>query len=152
MPDRKIHFCSKFAVTTLPCYQGRSQPHSPGWARVPLSSFFLKSRLSFLIFPQTFTHFLPHFGPPGKALATPLRATIANADIESLKSLHTFFTKCLYHMLVKFEQIRIVQTTRNFELFDKKLGFLKTTFDKALTPFWKTFLQLNQLSNAQLLI
>ena len=33
--------------------QGRSQPHSPGWARVPLSSFSLKFRLSFLIFPQT---------------------------------------------------------------------------------------------------
>ena len=33
--------------------QGRSQPHSPGWARVPLSSFFLKFRSIFLIFPQT---------------------------------------------------------------------------------------------------
>ena len=33
--------------------QGRSQPYSPGWARVPLSSFFLKSRSIFLIFPQT---------------------------------------------------------------------------------------------------
>ena len=69
-------------------------------------------------------------------------------------------------MLVKFEQNLIVrlQTTRNFELFDKnknktkqnktkqnktkqnktkqkqKTGFLKTNFDKALTPFWKTFL------------
>ena len=26
-------------------------------------------------------------------------------------------------MLVKFEQNRMVQTTQNFELFDKKLGF-----------------------------
>ena len=33
--------------------QGRSQPHRPGWARVPPSSFFLKSRSIFLIFPQT---------------------------------------------------------------------------------------------------
>ena len=53
--------------------QGRSQPHSPGWARVPLSSFFLKSRLSFLIFPQTFTHCLPHFGTPGGRVAHPGR-------------------------------------------------------------------------------
>ena len=45
-------------------------------------------------------------------------ATIANADIGSLKSLHTFLTKCLYHMLVKCEQNRMVQITRNFELFD----------------------------------
>ena len=34
-------------------WQGRSQPHSPGWARVPLSSFFLKFQSIFLIFPQT---------------------------------------------------------------------------------------------------
>ena len=46
-----------------------------------------------------------------------------NADIGSLKSLHTFLTKCLYHMLVKFEQNCMAQTTRNFELFDKKPGF-----------------------------
>ena len=50
-------------------------------------------------------------------------------------------------MLVKFEQIRMAETTRNFELFDKKQKktkkkneFLKTIFDEALTPFWKTFL------------
>ena len=33
--------------------QGRSQPHSPGWARVPLSSFFPQISI-ILIFPQTF--------------------------------------------------------------------------------------------------
>ena len=49
MPDRKINFCSKFAIKT----------------------------------------------PPD---------TIANADIGSLKSLHTFLKTCLYHMLMKFEQ------------------------------------------------
>ena len=49
-------------------------------------------------------------------------------------------------MLMKFEQNRMVQTTRNFAFFDqKKIGFLKNIFDKALTPFWKTFLQLKQL-------
>ena len=52
-----------------------------------------------------------------------LRATVANADIRSLKSLFTFLQKCLYNMLVKFEQNRMVQTTRNFEFFDKKMGF-----------------------------
>ena len=39
-------------------YQGRSQPHSPGWARVPLSLFFLKSRSIFFIFPQTLIIFI----------------------------------------------------------------------------------------------
>ena len=50
-------------------------------------------------------------------------ATIANADIGSLKSLHTLFDKYLDHMLVKFEQNCMVQTTRNFELFDKNRVF-----------------------------
>ena len=63
------------------------------------------------------------------------RATVANADIGSLKSLHTFLKKCLYHMPVKSERNRMVQTTRNFELFDKKPGFFITIFDKKLTPF-----------------
>ena len=52
-------------------------------------------------------------------------ATVANADIESPKSLQKFLKKCLYCMLVKFVQNRMVQSTRNFELFDKKTGFLK---------------------------
>ena len=80
--------------------------------------------------------------PIGKsifALNLPLKlfcATISNADIESLKSLYTFFTKCLYHMLVKFEQIHNVPiVTQNFELFDKKIRFFKIIFDKALMPF-----------------
>ena len=37
-----------------------------------------------------------------------------------VKSLHTLFDKYLEHMLVKFEQNRVVWTIRNFELFDKK--------------------------------
>ena len=46
--------------------------------------------------------------------------TIADADIESLKSLHTLFDKYLDHMLAKFELNRMVQTIQNFVLFDKK--------------------------------
>ena len=65
--------------------------------------------------------------------------TIADADIGSLKSLHTLFDKYLDHMLVKFEQNRMVWTTHmhNFVLFDKKW---LTIFDRVLMPFWKTFL------------
>ena len=54
-------------------FQGRSQPHSPGWARVPLSSFSLKFRSIFLIFSSNFTYFLPHFGPPDGRVAHPGR-------------------------------------------------------------------------------
>ena len=46
----------------------------------------------------------------------------------------------------------MVQTTRNFDFFDKKPGVLKNIFDKPLTLFWKTFLWLKQLSDAELLI
>ena len=46
------------------------------------------------------------------------KATVANAEIGSLKSLHTLFDKYLDHKLVKFEQNLMVQ--RNFELFDQK--------------------------------
>ena len=55
-------------------------------------------------------------------------------------------------MLVEFEQNCMVQTTQNFELFDKKIVFFNAFFDKASTPFWKTFLQLKQLFNAKILI
>ena len=46
--------------------------------------------------------------------------TVADADIGSLKSLHTLFDKYLDHMLVKFEQNRMVQTVQNFEPLDNK--------------------------------
>ena len=67
--------------------------------------------------------------PIGKSIVAvnlPLKlfpATATKADIESLKSLHTFLKTWLYHMLVEFEQNRLVQTTQNFEFFDKKPDF-----------------------------
>ena len=49
--------------------------------------------------------------------------------IGSLKSLHTYFAHTLLvfgqyfdHMLVKFEQNRMIRTLQKFELFDKKNG------------------------------
>ena len=51
-------------------------------------------------------------------------------------------------MLVKFEQNRMVQTARSFELFDKKkTGFYVTIFDKELTQFGIRFCSLKQLFN-----
>ena len=74
-------------------------------------------------------------------------ATVTNADIGSLKSLHTLFDKDLDHMMVKFEQNCMVQTTRNFELFDKKTKKTKTKnktkqnkTNKQKTRFFKPFL------------
>ena len=50
--------------------QGRSQPHSLGWARVSLSSFFPQISINF---SSNFTYFLPHFGSPGGRVAQPGR-------------------------------------------------------------------------------
>ena len=60
---------------------------------------------------------------------------------------NTLYGKYLDHMLVIFEQNRMVRTIRNFLLFDKKW---LTIFDKVLTPFWKTFLWLKQLFDAKI--
>ena len=49
------------------------------------------------------------------------RKTIADADIGSLKSLHTLFDKYLDHMLVKFEQNCMIRTIQNLVLFDPKM-------------------------------
>ena len=75
--------------------------------------------------------------------------TIADADIGSLKSLHTLFDKYLDHMQLKFEQYHMVWTIQNFVLSDKKWLIM---FDKVLTPSCKTFLWLKQLFDAKILI
>ena len=46
--------------------------------------------------------------------------TIADTDFGSLKSVHTLFDKYLDHMLVEFEQNRMVRTMQNFVFFDQK--------------------------------
>ena len=45
--------------------------------------------------------------------------TVADADIGNVKSFHTVFDKYLEHILVKFEQNRMVQSIQNFDIFDK---------------------------------
>ena len=81
--------------------------HQQWWYKIPDRKINFRSKFTVKLFP----------------------ATIANADIESLKSLRTFLKKCLYYMPVKFEQNRMVQTTQSFELFEKKRFF---------KPFWQT--------------
>ena len=54
--------------------------------------------------------------------------TIADADIKSFESLHTFLDKHLEYMMVKFEQTRMVQTMQ------KLLKFLKSFSNKTSTP------------------
>ena len=62
---------------------------------------------------------------------------ITDADIESLKSFNTLSNMYLDHMLVKFEQSRMIRNVQNFKRFGKKW---LTIFEKVLTPFWKRFL------------
>ena len=51
------------------------------------------------------------------------RDTVANADNESVKSLHALFDTYLDHMLAKFKPIRFVRNVQNYELSDKKIEF-----------------------------
>ena len=62
-----------YKMDRLSSLQGRSQPHSPEWARVPLSSFFPQSLINFSYFFSDFTCFLPHLGHPGGRVTHPGR-------------------------------------------------------------------------------
>ena len=77
---------------------------------------------------------------------------VANADTESLKSFRTLFDTYLDHVLAKFEANRIVRNVQNCELFNKRLSFFKTIFDKSVDAILKTFLLLKQVFNGKLLI
>ena len=75
----------------LTLLQGRSQPHSPGRARVPLSSFFLQISINFSYFSSNFSYFLPHFGPPGGRLAHPERPCLRHCPFDF--DYHTNFAR-----------------------------------------------------------
>ena len=67
-------------------------------------------------------------GKPIFGVNLPLKlfcATVANADIGNLKSLHTFVEKCLYHMLVKLN--KIVNYNEGLSLLTKKKQTNKQT-------------------------
>ena len=51
--DQYLQFSTHYPLHHKLGVQGRSQPHSLEWARVPVSSFFLKFWSIFLVFPQT---------------------------------------------------------------------------------------------------
>ena len=84
--------------------QGRSQPHSPGWARVPLSSFFPQISINF---SSNFTYFLPHFGPPGGRVAHPGRPWLRHWNHASYDLITTtssifpsfFFSPLISHIM-----------------------------------------------------
>ena len=72
--------------------------------------------------------------------------TTTDVDIGNLKSLHTLCHKYLDHMLVKFIQNRLVRNIQNFVLCTKKMFTHWFSFLRALTPFWRTFLDINNCS------
>ena len=65
-------------------FQGRSQPHSPGWARVPLSSFFPQILIHFSYFSSSFSS---SFWPSGWATRPPEGPGYATAEFSYLWSL-----------------------------------------------------------------
>ena len=55
--------------------------------------------------------------------------TIADPDIGDKTSLHTVFVKHLDHILINFEQNRMVRTMKIFDLFDYFLQSTDTILD-----------------------
>ena len=92
--------------------QGRSQPHSPGWSRVPLCSFFPQISLNFSYISSKITYFLPHFGlrvgksptreGPGyatghRAAGSQLRAvTVTTPSLSSHQTTHCYMGSLFY--------------------------------------------------------
>ena len=62
---------SPFGLRTILYKQGRSQPHIPGWARVPLSSVFPQVLINFLIFPQAVLILGPGYATGGSSRERP---------------------------------------------------------------------------------
>ena len=67
-------------------------------------------------------------------------ATVANADIGSLTTLHTLLDRYLDHMLVKCERNCMVQTTRDFYF----LNFFFNQFWQSADCSWNNYLMPNK--------
>ena len=80
--DLKIKMTHRFThpppvrvLMNTPLSRGENrQPHSPGWARVPLSSFFPQISIKFSYFSSTFYSFSSSFWPSGWASRPPEKA------------------------------------------------------------------------------
>ena len=57
---------------------------------------------------------------------------ITDADIASLKSLHTSFNKYLNHMLLKLEHNRLVRNIQFLEFFGKNDKHIRESIDAIL--------------------
>ena len=90
--NNTLCYCGNPLITRISQFQGRSQPHSPGWARVPLSSFFPQISIKFSYFSSNFYSFLPHFGPPGGRVAHPGRPWLRHCPIPSYEAVTSTFS------------------------------------------------------------
>ena len=72
-------------------------------------------------------------------------ATISNAYTGSLNFYHTLFNTYLDNFLAKFQPNRMVQNEQILSVLTKT-GIFKTIFNKAFTPFCKTFCSWNNYS------
>ena len=112
--------------------QGRSQPHSPGQAKGPLTSFYPQISIYFSHFSSNFTYFLPHFGSPGGRVATTLLllnvlnwCTVWNLKVVAY--IIFFFNKKLPDIGPNFDQI----FDQNYPIFFLQI-FSNLKFEKIL--------------------
>ena len=108
-------------------YQGRSQPHSPGWATVPLSSFFPQILINF---SSNFTYFLRHFGPPGGRVAHPGRPWLRHCLLSRLSmykhSANLFLHISSNKLQKKMNSVYIIHSSIHINPCYPKWGWLKS--------------------------
>ena len=89
--DYLTHWCCIHTSLQLTTYysitQGRSQPHSLTWARVPLSLFFPQISINFSYFSSNFSN----FGSPGGQLAHPERPWLLHWHCSSMMVIFFIF-------------------------------------------------------------
>ena len=68
------------------------------------------------------------------------------------KSKILFVILSVHHKLAQFEQTRMIRTTQNVGLFEKKPFTMITISEMSLAPFWKKVSPVKQLNDAKIFI
>ena len=125
-----------FTISPFLSRWGHSQPHSPRWTKVPLSSFFLifHSFLFFLKLSWFLSSLWPSgwmSWPPGKALATP-----PHQDVKSFSSRYVSLCLLMFH---GFLFVSMMCNTHDIQSFIPLLTFSRSVRSSSRLCFFFFF-------------